>query len=81
MTPSPDLLVIEATYLAEIEESRLLRLRLVELQATTRLVALRRKRGVSPDGSADLAAILATFPESLVEDDLVAARRLLETSG
>jgi len=50
---------------------------LVELQALTRLVGIRRQTGRSPDGSERLASLYATFTEGLDEHDLVAARETL----
>ncbi len=48
-----------------------------ELQALTRLVAIRRAMGTKPDGSEDLASLYDTFTEGFEEHDLVVARDVL----
>jgi predicted ATPase len=77
MLPEPDLSGAEAAYLAATRGAGAGGLHLIELQALTRLVGLRREVGHSPDGSADLAALYATFTEGLEERDLVMARQVL----
>jgi hypothetical protein len=52
---------------------------LVELQALTRSVALRRTIGEAPDGSDDLARLYGTFTEGFEEHDLLAAKEILAT--
>ena len=51
---------------------------LTELQALTRSVALRRKTGVAPDGSDELAELYGSFTEGFEEHDLLAAKQLLD---
>jgi tetratricopeptide (TPR) repeat protein len=53
-------------------------LNLFALQALTRLVRLQRQQAVSPDRSDELAALYGRFTEGLGEQDLVAARQLLD---
>jgi len=55
-----------------------MRLAMVEIQATTRLVGLRQELGVVPDGSIQLARLYATFESGHDEPDLVAASELVE---
>jgi hypothetical protein len=81
MLPTPDHTAAEDAYQTAIRATHAGGLRLFELQARTRLVGLRRELGHSPDGSDDLAALCATFPEGLNEHDLVAARETLGLSG
>ncbi|RPI25856.1 MAG: hypothetical protein EHM57_00965 [Actinobacteria bacterium] len=52
-------------------------MRLTQLQAVTRLVAVLRAQGRSPDGSDELSAIYDSFTEGFEEPELVAARALL----
>ncbi len=52
-------------------------LHLLELQALTRIVALNREMGVSPDGADALGAAYDWFTEGLDELDLVEARSVL----
>jgi predicted ATPase/class 3 adenylate cyclase len=75
--PDPDRSAAEAEYLAAAQGARLGGLHLIELQALTRLVGLRRELGASPDGSEELASLYATFTEGMDEHDLVAAREML----
>jgi len=74
----PDAEGAEQAYLAAIRGSRTAGQHLVELQALTRLVGLRRELGHHPDGSEDLAVLYDTFTEGLDEHDLVVARQLLD---
>jgi hypothetical protein len=50
---------------------------LIELQALTRLVGLRREMGTAPDGSDELASLYATVTEGFAEHDLLMARKML----
>jgi tetratricopeptide (TPR) repeat protein len=77
MLPEPDLAGAEEAYLAAIRGSRAATLHLVELQALTRLVGLRRRIGKSPDASDELASVYASFTEGFDERDLVMARQVL----
>ncbi len=77
MLPVPGHDAAEEAYLAAIRGSRAGGLHLIELQALTRLVGLRRKLGHSPDGADELAAVYARFTDGHDERDLVAARDLL----
>ncbi|HSJ70055.1 MAG TPA: adenylate/guanylate cyclase domain-containing protein [Acidimicrobiia bacterium] len=81
MSSEPDYDASEEAYLAAIRGSRAGGLRLLELQALTRLVELRRKLGRSPDGTDELAAVYAWFTDGGDERDLVAARALLGGPG
>ncbi|MGH8873481.1 MAG: adenylate/guanylate cyclase domain-containing protein [Acidimicrobiia bacterium] len=78
MLPEPDLDQAEENYLSAIRGSRAGRLHLIELEALTRLVGLRREMGCTPDGSDELASLYATFTEGLDEHSLVMAREVLE---
>lgn len=80
MLPDPDPDEVERHYLDEIEIARAAKLRFIELQATTRLVAWRRERGITPDGTDQLATVCATFDEDLDEPAIEASRRLLEST-
>ena len=75
--PDPDHEATEELYQIAAQASGAGGFHLVELQALTRLVRLRRETGKSPDGSEELASLFATFTEGLEEHDLVAARELL----
>jgi len=67
----------ETLFRQDIEISRALQLRLIELQATTRLAAL-----LGDDASKDLLqSIYSTFPKGLEEHDLQMARELLDDSS
>ena len=77
LLPEPDPVGAEAAYMAAIRGANAGGLHLIELQALTRLVGLRRERGQSPDGSVELAALYATFTEGLDEHDLVVTRQVL----
>jgi predicted ATPase/class 3 adenylate cyclase len=50
---------------------------LMQLEAMTRLVRLRREMGKRPDGSDELATIYASFSDGFEETQLVAARQVL----
>ena len=73
----PKLEAAEGAYLSAAQGAKAVGLFLVELQALTRLVALRRASGRTPDGSEELAAAYAGFTEGFDEHDLVVARELL----
>jgi len=77
MLPEPDLVGAEDAYLAAIRVSNAGGLYLIELEALTRLVNLRREMGSTPDGSDELAALYETFTEGFDEHALVAAREML----
>jgi hypothetical protein len=80
MLPTPDHASAEGFYQSAIRGAHAGGLRLIELQAMTRLVGLRREMGQSPDGSADLAALYGSFAEGLDEHDVAAARDILGLS-
>ena len=71
--PDPDREAAETSYLTAAHGAGAGGFYLVELQALTRLVGLRRETGTTPDGSNELANLYATFTEGLDEYDLVAA--------
>ncbi|HEX6219854.1 MAG TPA: hypothetical protein VF115_02045, partial [Acidimicrobiia bacterium] len=73
----PDLPMVESLYETAIETTRQFGLDMVQLQASTRLVSLRRRMGAHPDGSDELAAVYASFQSGQDEPDLVAAAALL----
>jgi predicted ATPase/class 3 adenylate cyclase len=75
--PDPDLEAAEQAYLIAALGAGAGGFRLVELQASTKLVGLRREMGRSPDGSGELESLYATFTEGLEEHDLVMAREVL----
>jgi hypothetical protein len=75
--PEPDQEAAENSYLTAAGGARAGGFHLVELQALTRLVGLRREMGRSPDGSDELANLYTSFTEGRDEYDLVAARDLL----
>jgi hypothetical protein len=77
MIPEPDLAAAEAAYQAAIRGAKATNLHLIELHALTRLVALRREMGISPDSSEELATLYASFTEGFDEDQLKVARQLL----
>jgi tetratricopeptide (TPR) repeat protein len=77
LLPTPDLEGAEEWYLQAIEAARTHGLRTAQLQGLTKLVDLRRARGVEPDGSDDLRAVYETFTEGFEEHDLVRARVVL----
>jgi len=59
------------------DESAQMGLDLLELQAMTRIVALRRQLGEVPDGADELRQIYDRFTEGFGEHDLVSARAVL----
>jgi hypothetical protein len=77
MLPDPDHEAVEQAYLSAARVAGAVGIHLVELQALTRLVALRRELGMSPDGTEELAAVYAGFTEGFEERDLVEARAVL----
>jgi predicted ATPase/class 3 adenylate cyclase len=77
LLPKPDLAAAEEDYLAAIRVSNEGGQRLTELQALTRLVALRRDLDRSSDGSDELAALYHSFTEGFDEQPLIMARATL----
>jgi tetratricopeptide (TPR) repeat protein len=77
MLPEPDLAAAEAAYQAAIRGAKATNLHMIELHALTKLVALHREMGISPDGREDLSALYGTFTEGFDEDHLVLAREIL----
>jgi len=76
-SPDPDHEAAGKSYQIAAERAGAGGFHLVELQALTRLVGIRRETGKSPDGSEGLATLYATFTEGLDEHDLAAARKML----
>lgn len=72
-----DQVAAEEAYRTALAAARGFGVRLVELGAAARLVALLRSQGRSPEGADELAALYATFTEGFDEPDLVMARDLL----
>jgi hypothetical protein len=77
LLPKPDLAAAEEAYLAAIRASKSGGQRLVELQALTRLVGLRRDLGLTSDGSDELALLYHSFTEGFAEQPLIMARETL----
>ena len=77
MLPSPDLRAAEMVFEQARTDAAGSGLHLLELQARTRLVRLRRSIGVEPDGAEELRVAYDWFTEGLDEHDLVAARMVL----
>jgi predicted ATPase/class 3 adenylate cyclase len=77
MTSPPDLDAAREAYAIAATNSSQMGFNLIELQALTRSVALRRAMGEKPDGSADLATLFESFTEGFEEYDLLAAKELL----
>jgi hypothetical protein len=75
MLSEPEL--AESAYQSAVKGAGAIGLHLIELQALTRLVELRREMGRSPDRSEELAALYATFTEGFGERDLIAAKQVL----
>jgi tetratricopeptide (TPR) repeat protein len=75
--PNPDFEEAGALYETTIAVAETLGLKMVQLQASTRLVSCRRKQGTVPDGSEELAAIYSSFHSGHDEPDLLAAASLL----
>ena len=75
--PNPDLAAVEASYEAALRGTWATSARLTELSVRTRLVALRRAQGLSPDGTDELRSLYAWFTEGFDEPELVAARSIL----
>jgi predicted ATPase len=75
--PNPDFEEAGALYETTIAVAETLGLKMVQLQASTRLVSCRRKQGTVPDGSEELAAIYSSFQSGHDEPDLLAAASLL----
>jgi tetratricopeptide (TPR) repeat protein len=81
MLPEPDVAGATASYRAAIGGSHEIGMRLVELQAATRLVALERSLGQEPDTIDELRRVYATFDEGLDEPVMMAARMVLDGSA
>ncbi len=79
--PNPDLKTVEEIFLGAAGDAGAGGAHLMELQALTRLVGVRREMGRSPDGSEELESLYATFTEGLEEHDLMAAREMLGISS
>jgi predicted ATPase len=79
MTSPPDPDAAASAYSTAAAVARASGFHLVELQALTRSVALRRTIGEAPDGSDDLARLYGTFTEGFEEHDLLAAKEILAT--
>jgi tetratricopeptide (TPR) repeat protein len=77
MLPEPDVEEAEQTYRSAINRANAGGLHLIELQALTRLVTLRRDAGQKPDGSDELATVYTHFSQGFDEHDLVMARQVL----
>jgi predicted ATPase/class 3 adenylate cyclase len=77
LLPVPENGAAESIYEQARSDAAGLGLKLLELQAQTRLVRLRRLLGVEPDGADELGAVYEWFTEGLDEHDLVAARMVL----
>ena len=75
--PEPDHDAAASLYEVTIAVASQLGLDMVQLQALTRLVALRRELGVSPDGTDELAALFSSIRSDRDEPDLLAAATLL----
>ena len=73
----PDTPDVELHLEQAIATATQLGMRLSELKARTHLVTLRRQLGRDPDGSSDLAELLAGFDEGHDEADYLAAARVL----
>lgn len=78
MLPDPDPAEVEAAYEAAIRGAQGIGLGLVELQALTRIVDLRRSIGRTPDRSDELRDVFDSFDGGFGEHDLVMAAALLE---
>jgi len=79
--PDPDLEAADQSYLTAAQVAGAGGFYLVELQALTRLVGLRRSTGKSPDRSEELESLYDTFTDGLEEHDLVAAREVLSAGS
>jgi predicted ATPase/class 3 adenylate cyclase len=77
MLPGADLDEAEGSYRAAIRGARQGGMRLIELQALTRLVDLRRSLGLVPDGADELREVYDSFAAGMDCPDLVAARTVL----
>jgi predicted ATPase/class 3 adenylate cyclase len=77
MTQQPDLTAAEDAYLTAVKDAKLAGLLLIELEAMTRLVTLRREMGTTPDGTEELASLYESFTEGADEHALIAAREVL----
>ena len=77
MTQPRDAAAAEDSYRAAIRGATQIGARLIELQATTRLVELLRATSATPDGSNRLRELYESFTGGLDEADLTAARATL----
>jgi hypothetical protein len=75
--PKPDLEAAQAAYESAAQGASEGGLGLIQLQALTRLVGLRREMGIDADGVDDLRMVYDRFSEGFDEHDLVAAREVL----
>lgn len=75
--PQPDHRTARVLYGKTIAASRDLGLKMVQLQALTRMVRLNRAVGEDPDMSRDLADLYSSFDPGHDEPDLIAAAHLL----
>lgn len=78
LVPQPDVAAVQSAYESAISGARVAGLRMIELQARTRLVAMRNGAGITPDGSDDLRTLYDWFTEGFEERDLQMARGLLD---
>lgn len=81
LLPEPDLVAADEAYQAGMRGARANGLHLIELQALTRSVSLRREIGLSPDGSDELTLLYATFTEGFEEHGLRMAREVLGSAS
>jgi predicted ATPase/class 3 adenylate cyclase len=77
MLPDPSLDEVQEAYETAVRGSRRGGLRMFELQALNRMVALRRERGFESDQSDELRSLYETFTDGFDEHDLVVTRTLL----
>jgi tetratricopeptide (TPR) repeat protein len=81
MLPESNATAVEDAYLAAIRGARIATDKMTELSATTRLVALRSAKALSPDGTDGLAQLYAEFTEGFDEPELIEARTVLSAIG
>ncbi len=77
MLPEPNFDAAIANYQTAADGAKTGGLHLIRLQALTRLVALRRQLGHTPDGTDELATLHNSFTEGFDEHDVVTAAQLL----
>jgi len=80
MLPDGDPAEAEKSYMAARRGAHVIKARLTELSALTRIVGRLRAQGRSPDGTDELQALYETFSEGFDEHELVAARAILGSS-